>query len=81
MQIAARLGDVGNECVIVVAGSEVPLKSARDLKTEGERRVSVGPSDSGSAVTHRYSTRESGRLPAPGDPVRRPAQPEAARRQ
>lgn len=50
------LGDVGNECAILVARRGGPIERASDLKLEGKRRISVNQADSGSAVTYRYMT-------------------------
>ncbi|MBW2275742.1 MAG: hypothetical protein JRG96_20985 [Deltaproteobacteria bacterium] len=45
------LGDVGKECVLLVAGASSSVKSTADLKAQGSRQLSVDSPGSGAAVT------------------------------
>ena len=48
----AVLGDVGRECVLLVARHGGSLKSVSDLKEAGDRRISLDDAESGAAVTY-----------------------------
>jgi TRAP-type uncharacterized transport system substrate-binding protein len=50
------LGDVGKECVFIVAAAASELAQAADLKQPGEREISVDDAGSGGAVTWQYIT-------------------------
>jgi hypothetical protein len=45
------LGDVGKECVLLVTGAKSGVKATSDLKTPGNRQLSVDSPGSGAALT------------------------------